>query len=180
MLSLTGEVARQLPGSMSGGRGRWKVERYPGLGTAGHRPGHPLRPLSQWLGWLEGWVWSSLCGLEANKIDSSLKDQLGTQPLLLAWCLPSFVQWNKLGSPAKLGFSICEVVIITATSQFSAENLLHFPGAQTYLPGEFTELCWKPLLLSVCYLWDCRDHIFLIHHCLVTRTLPGTQQGVIK
>ena len=113
MLSLAGEVARQLLGSMSGGRGKWKVERYPGLGAAGHRPGHPPRPLPQWLGWLEGRIWSSLCGLEANKIDSSLKAQLETQPLLLAWCLPSFVQWNKLGSPAKLGFSICEVVIIT-------------------------------------------------------------------
>ena len=68
----------------------------------------PLAPSPNGLGDWRG-EFEALCGLEANKIDSSLKAQLGTQPLLLAWCLPSYVQWSKLGSPARLGFSICEL-----------------------------------------------------------------------
>lgn len=85
-----------------------EVERHPGLGAAGHCPGHPPRASPNGLGDRRG-EFEALCGLEANKIDSLLKAQLGTQPLLLAWCLPAYVQQNKLGSPAKLGFSICEL-----------------------------------------------------------------------
>lgn len=36
MHSRAGEVAKQLPGSMSGAKGRGKVKRHQGLGTAGH------------------------------------------------------------------------------------------------------------------------------------------------
>lgn len=42
-----GEVAKQPPGGMSGGKGRWEVTRHQGLGTVGHaRPPRDPRCLA--------------------------------------------------------------------------------------------------------------------------------------